>query len=132
MATSNETLKGAQAAIQAGDFTRGARLAAEILADNPGDAEALYMAAVAARYLNHFEAAHQHLQALHTVMPEYGRAWQEAGHLARAQGHADEAVTAYSRAVRFNPALDASWLALGELHEASGRAGDAGSARAHA
>ena len=111
----DEQLGLAQKALQAGDFARGLAVARQVLAGDPGDGEALYMAAVALRYLGQHDEAAQMLARLHAVMPEYGRAWQEAGHLARAQGNAASAIAAFQRATRFNPALDASWRALGEL-----------------
>ena len=65
------------------------------------------------------------LDRLHAASPEFGRAWQEAGHLARAQGNTDAAIAAYARAVKFNPALEASWRAQGELLKAAGRTAEA-------
>ena len=109
-----ETLAAAQQALQAGDFARGRDLAEQLTAD-ADDGEALYMAAVAARYLKDHAAARSHLAALHRVMPEYGRAWQEEGHLARAEGRGADAIAAYGRATRFNPSLEASWRALANL-----------------
>ena len=75
-----------QKALQAGQFEAGLAMARALLADTPDDGEALYMAAVAARYLKRYDEAAQHLAALHAAMPEYGRAWQEEGHLALASG----------------------------------------------
>ena len=51
MATREEQLKSAQSALQSGDFARGMELAETVLAESESDSEALYMAAVAARYL---------------------------------------------------------------------------------
>ncbi len=132
MEAREDMLKAAQAALQSGDFARGRQLAGDILADSPENAEALYMAAVAARYLKDFTEAADFLRKLHTVMPEYGRAWQEAGHLARAQERTEEAIGAYTRATRFNPALDASWRALAELLAQTNRMAEARSAQAQA
>ena len=84
MASREEQLGSAQKALQAGDFARGLQIVEALLQADPGDGEALYIAAVAARYLGRFEQADEHLARLHTAMPEYGRAWQETGHLARA------------------------------------------------
>ena len=121
----DQTLKDAQEALQANAFERGLALAEAILADVPNDAEALYIAAVANRYLARYQDAQDYLDRLHSQIPEYGRAWQEAGHLARATGDTEQAVDAYGRAVRFNPALAASWRAQAELLEAAGRMGEA-------
>jgi tetratricopeptide (TPR) repeat protein len=126
----DQTLAAAQKALQGGDFAGGLAQAESLLADTPDDTEARYMAAVAARYLKRYNAADAHLRGLHAAMPEYGRAWQEAGHLARARGKADEAVVAYARATRFNPALEASWRALAEIEAARGKTAEANAARA--
>ena len=125
----DQTLKDAQEALQANAFERGLALAEAILADVPNDAEALYIAAVANRYLARHQDAQDYLDRLHSQIPEYGRAWQEAGHLARATGDTEQAVDAYGRAARFNPALAASWRAQAELLEAAGRMGEATTAR---
>ena len=125
----DQTLKDAQEALQANAFERGLALAEAILADVPNDAEALYIAAVANRYLARHQDAQDYLDRLHSQIPEYGRAWQEAGHLARATGDTEQAIEAYGRAVRFNPALAASWRAQAELLEAAGRMGEATTAR---
>jgi len=128
MATREEQLAAAQKALQAGDFAGGLARAKAVLADAPDDGEALYMAAVAQRYLGLFDEADAVLAQLHAAMPEYGRAWQEAGHLAKAQGRTAEAIAAFTRATRFNPALEASWRALAELQ--SGPAAIAATAQA--
>ncbi|MEM6476597.1 MAG: sulfotransferase [Pseudomonadota bacterium] len=107
--TREETLKQAQQALQSGCFAEGLRHAETVLADAPEDGEALYMAAVAARYLKKPDAASSFLVRLHTAMPEYGRAWQEEGHLALTRGNNGAAFEAFARATRFNPALEASW-----------------------
>ena len=132
MAAREETLKAAQAALQAGDFARGRALAKELLALDGDDADALYMLAVAARFSKDFAGAETALGRLHAAMPEYGRAWQEAGHLARDRGEVSEAIAAYTRATRFNPALDASWRALADLLAQANRMAEARSAQAQA
>lgn len=109
MATREDQLKSAQEALQAGRFDTGLALAETVLADAPGDGEALYMAAVACRYLKRLDAAAGFLKRLHGAMPEYGRAWQEEGHLALARGDAAAALNGFAQATRFNPALAASW-----------------------
>jgi tetratricopeptide (TPR) repeat protein len=130
MSDREQELKDAKAALSAGDFGAGLAVAEAVLADYPDDTEALYMAAVAARYLKRYGTAQSHLARLHAAMPEYGRAWQEAGHLARAQGRGDEALAAYARATRFNPALEASWRAQAELLGVAGRQPEARAAQA--
>jgi tetratricopeptide (TPR) repeat protein len=123
--TREAQLRAAQGAMQAGRFAEGLALARALLDEDPGDAEALYLAAVAARYLGDFDAAEGWLARLHAASPEYGRAWQEAGHLALARSRDGEALAAFSRAVRFNPALEASWREQARLLAARGRKAEA-------
>ncbi len=132
MTDEDERAKAAKAALQAGDFAGGLTLAEGMLARDPADGEALYLAAVACRYLNRRDAARGFLARLHDAMPEYGRAWQEAGHLARADGQSDEALAAFARATRYNPALTASWRALEALRGARGEGAEAAAAGAQA
>ena len=51
MATREEQLKAAQTALQASEFAKGLALAENLLAERRSDPEALYLAAVASRYL---------------------------------------------------------------------------------
>ena len=132
MATRTETLTKGQKALQAGEPQAALDCAQAALDEDAVDGEALYLAAVAARYGGHHPQAADFLARLHQAMPEYGRAWQESGHLARAQGKPDAAIAAYGRAVRFNPALDASWRELARLYAAAGREGEARTAAAQA
>ncbi|WP_284126164.1 tetratricopeptide repeat-containing sulfotransferase family protein [Parerythrobacter aestuarii] len=130
MSEHDTLLRQAQQALQSGDFAKGEALAGQVLADTPDDSEALYMQAVALRFLKRFDDARITLQRLHGASPEYGRAWQEAGHLARDAGDTEAAIAAYGRAVQFNPALEASWAAQAQLLEAAGRSVEAQAARA--
>jgi tetratricopeptide (TPR) repeat protein len=125
MTTRETQLKSAQEAMQAGLFADGLARARALLDEVPEDGETLYLAAVAARYLKDFTAAEAYLDRLHAAMPEYGRAWQEAGHLALAQGQDGPALAAFQRATRFNPALAASWREQARLFAATGRNGEA-------
>lgn len=109
MAIRDEQLKTARDAMQAGRFDEGLALAEAMLAEDAREGEALYLAAVAARYLERFDDAARYLTRLHAALPEYGRAWQEEGHLALARGNASAALTHFAQATRFNPALEASW-----------------------
>ena len=84
---------------------------AAVLAAQPDNTEALYMAAVCHRYLGQFEPAAAKLERLKHLSPDFGRAHQEEGHLNRAQGREDTALLAYSRACQANPALEASYRA---------------------
>lgn len=127
-----EQLKQAQGYLQSGDFAAGLAAAQAMLAETPADTDALYIAAVAARYLKTFKQADDFLARLHVASPEYGRAWQEVGHLESAKGNAAGALSAFTRATQFNPALEASWHAQAKLLNAAGRPQEAANATAQA
>jgi tetratricopeptide (TPR) repeat protein len=122
--THADRLKQAQAAMRAGKFGDAAEIAAQILATEPDHMDGLYMAAVAARYLGRVDAARDHLQTLKQVAPDYGRAFQEEGHLFKSVGLNDQALNAYQSATRCNPALTASWQAQADLLQLTGRAAE--------
>lgn len=103
-----------------------------LLRDDPADEEALYIAAVAARYERKFDLARSYIRRLHRAAPEYGRGWQEAGHLARDIGDIETAIAAYRRACEFNPALEASWDHQADLLAQTGRHGEAQACAAQA
>ncbi|MEP1422199.1 MAG: sulfotransferase [Erythrobacter sp.] len=124
-----EQLQSAQKSLQAGEFEAGLAGAKGLLSENPSDGEALYMAAVACRYLKRFDEASSHLNALHSAMPEYGRAWQEQGHLSLARDDNRGALAAFTRATRFNPALEASWRELSRLEADAGRVAESNAAK---
>ncbi|MGY6550900.1 MAG: tetratricopeptide repeat-containing sulfotransferase family protein [Erythrobacter sp.] len=125
-----ELLKSAQDALQAGRFDAALAAAHAVLEQHGEHGEALYLAAVAARYARRFDEAAALIARLHRAMPEYGRAWQEQGHLALAAGDGAAALGAYARATRFNPALEASWREQARLLAAAGRADEARAAAA--
>ncbi|MEL6528760.1 MAG: sulfotransferase [Pseudomonadota bacterium] len=130
MSLRTDTLKAAQQALQAGRFAHGLAQADTLLGEDPADGEALYMAAVACRYLKRFDNASAYLVRLHAAMPEYGRAWQEEGHLALARGDANAAFSAFVQATRFNSALEASWREQARLATELGRSDEAAAAQA--
>ena len=116
-----DRIKQAQSEMQAGRFQAAAVIVQAMLALDPADQDALYIAAVAARYLGQYETAGDHLRALKQVAPEYGRAFQEEGHLLQAMGELTRALTAYQTATRYNPALVASWQAQADVLKANGQ-----------
>ena len=126
------SLREAQKAMQSGNFAAAAAIAGAILAERPEHKDALYMAAVSARYEGRHEDAAQHLSALKYVSPDFGRAYQEEGHLKRKLGDIAGAISAFERATRYNPSLVASWTALAELYGQSGNTTAAVNARAQA
>lgn len=104
-----EDLSSVQEKIVAKRFDEALRSLDLILEKAPENADALYMSAVCHRYQGNSETALGVLNRLKGLQPEHGRAHQEEGHNYRDLGRADDALLAYSRACRFNPALEASW-----------------------
>ncbi|WP_226636598.1 tetratricopeptide repeat-containing sulfotransferase family protein [Novosphingobium profundi] len=125
-------LKEAREAMQRGQFAPALGVLAPLLDAEEPSTEGLYMAAVACRYLKRFADAESYLSALSAAQPEYGRAWQEAGHLARDKGDVPGALRAYARATRYNPVLDASWRAQADLLARTGHHAEAAQARTQA
>lgn len=125
-----DQLKRAQAALQAGRFAEAADLASTILASDREDQDGLYLAAVAARYLDQLDRARDFLDALKQAAPDYGRAFQEEGHLLRRLSDEVGALNAFQSATRCNPALTASWQAQADLLTAMGRSAEAAQAMA--
>ena len=127
-----ENLKQAQLQIRAGQFADALDGLANVLQADPDHLEALYMSAVAARYLKKFDTALAFITRLKAVNPEFGRAYQEEGHLARDQGLQTQALSAYTRACQYNPALEASWTAQAKILISLGQPQPGAIAQAHA
>jgi tetratricopeptide (TPR) repeat protein len=104
-----DVLAAAQQNIVAKRFDEALRDLEPLLEAEPGNADALYMCAVCYRYKGEYAVALEQLERLKDVQPEHGRAHQEEGHTCRDLGRPDDALRAYARACRFNPALEASW-----------------------
>ncbi len=132
MTEPDAALKTAQIQMQSGNFAAAREIAQAILANEPTHKNALYVAAVCARYEGHHDDATARLAELMTIAPDYGRAHQEEGHLKYKLGDMGGALRAYERATRFNPALIASWSRQAELHAATGNTHTAAHARAQA
>ncbi|ARN76278.1 hypothetical protein BST96_02880 [Oceanicoccus sagamiensis] len=96
----------------------------------PKDIDALYMAAVCYRYQKHYEQAAATLSQLIQLAPDHGRAHQEQGHLLMARQQPEQAVQAFVRACKNNPALIASWQAQVDLFTALGKPQAASQAQA--
>ncbi len=102
-------LKSIQGKVVAKRFDEALAELDTLLQSDPEEPEALYMSAVCRRYKRDFEPALRLIERLKAVAPEHGRAHQEEGHAYRDMGRPDEALRAYARACRYNPALEASW-----------------------
>ena len=89
--------------MKSGDFKGAAQDLDGLLAEKPKLIDALYMRAACDRYLSNYEGALKYLNDLKNIKPDYGRAYQEEGHVYRAIGRSDQALIAYQRACSFNP-----------------------------
>ncbi|MEO1967724.1 MAG: sulfotransferase [Sphingomonadaceae bacterium] len=127
-----DQLDRAKQQLQVGDHAGALATARAVVVAQRDNVDALYIAAVAARFAHDFPAAHDLHLKLREVAPEFGRGWQEAGHLARDEGRAEDAVRLYARAVQLNPALAASWAAQAQLLEVLGRRAEGHAARQQA
>jgi len=118
--------------IQRGEFAPALAAAEALLAEAPGNRDALYMSAVCLRYLKRVPEALSVLARLEQLHPQFPRLFQERGHCFVAQRSAPEAIAAFAHALRLNPMLPASWKALQALYRLTGRPLDADRAAAEA
>lgn len=107
-----QILLDAQELMQSGQFAEANTLATSILEDSPDSQDALYLVAVCARYERKYNQASKTLRKLRLAAPDYGRAFQEEGHLNLALNKNTDALKAFRQATRLNPTLSASWKAI--------------------
>ena len=117
----DEQTAQARAALQAGDFAQASDICANVLEQARDHKDALYMLAVAHRYLKQYDRALLVIGRLLAVDASFGRGFQERGHCLRDMGDLRGATTAYQNAVTHNGALIASWQMLATLHRDAGR-----------
>lgn len=113
------SVRDAQKAMMAGRLDEAAETLSTILAETPGQTDALYAAAVCARYRKNYADAEIFLERLFQEVPEFGRAYQELGYLKRETGELAAALHAFQLATRYNPSLFTSWQAQADLLGAS-------------
>ncbi len=116
----------------AGDFEAALTTLAPVLDAEPDQADALYMKAASLRYLKRLDEALSTLQRLKAASPEFGRAWQEEGHVHRDRGDAARALSAYQAATQVNLALPAAWHNQSIILQQLGRHSQAAFAQARA
>lgn len=116
--------------MQSGAFDAALARLQPVLEHSPEHKDALYMAAVCARYRSDPTAAHTYLERLKHVAPDFGRAFQEDGHLALSANKSVRALRAFTLATQYNPTLTASWAAQAKLLRAMGREVEAARAEA--
>ena len=130
-----DRLAEARKLISAARFTEAESLLQDLLVsgiERQQEIEARYALAVSRRYRKDYSGAARALDELLTIAPRHSRAHQERGHTLLAENRPEEAAGAYAKAVEGNPGLLASWKALANLHERSGRAERARVAKAQA
>lgn len=126
----DEILSAARQDMKTSAFTPALDRLQSILKDVPDQQDALYMAAVCARYQNDALAARTYIDRLKQAAPEYGRAFQEEGHLSLSLNQVDQALHAFEMATRYNPSLLASWTAQFKILQSEDRAGEAAQTQA--
>lgn len=107
--TSKTALADLQSTIAAGNFAAALEGIDTLLAQDPNNSDALYMAAVCYRYTQRFTQAQEALDSLKAVPHDRGRCYQEQGHLHVAMDKLQPALAAFANACQLNPALLASW-----------------------
>ncbi len=103
--------------LQGGKLEEAIELTEAELLDNPANTGALYIQAVAQRYLGQPKQALETLEKLKIIQPRYARAYQEEGHNLKQLGDLERAAISYQTAVNFNHALLASWRELAGIHK---------------
>jgi len=112
-----------------GDFVSAEKTAKSLLSQQPDNIDGTYMLAVSQRHQKKYQAAQKTLDALRALTPEFGRAFQEQGHLFRDQGQASDALQAYRMATQFNPALEASFRGQIQILNSQNRKAEAAQAQ---
>ncbi|MEO9633257.1 MAG: sulfotransferase [Parasphingorhabdus sp.] len=116
----DEQLKLARTQMYEGRFQDALDRAKSALQTDPQHIDALYMKAVCERYCGHNDEALASVETLKSLSPDFGRAYQEEGHILKSIGDLESAIAAYRRACLCNPVLQASWKAQAEILEGWG------------
>lgn len=127
----NDKIKQLKQLMQAGQIDTANQLCQSLLPAHPRHTELMYMSAVCARYSKQLPQALELCQQLQLLAPEFGRAYQEQGHILLAMDEPKLALQAYRQAVKLNPALTASWQRLAQLADNAGLQGEVIHAVAH-
>ncbi|WP_338401480.1 sulfotransferase [Neptunicella marina] len=117
-----------QQLIQQAKFSQAIEQATTLLqqADNTQrQADILYLLTVAERYANHAENSLQCVEQLLALNAVHARGWQEKGYIYLKLQQPDNAAYAFEQAVKYNPALIASWKLLVELYRHQNKTADA-------
>ncbi len=128
----SDIIRTAQSQLYNSQFDAALTTLSGILDKAPEHLDALYMSTVCQRYAKRSEAAFHIIEKLKNLSPEFGRNFQEEGHLYRELGQTENALRAFAQACLLNPALIASWRAQSDLLNEGGRKEEAAQASAQA
>ncbi len=120
-----------RASLGRGRYAEVLGVADAYLGEHVGHRDLLYLVAVAQRMLQRIPEALGTLATLQSFHPRYSRLFQERGHCHVALRDAPKAIEAFEWAIRYNPALPASWQALERLYRIAGRPQDSANAASH-
>jgi tetratricopeptide (TPR) repeat protein len=109
-------------------FPEALAAAQALLAQAPGERDALLCAAIAQRFLGRIPAALATLATLEEQHPRFSRLYEERGRCFVEQRQAQPAIEAFVKAVNLNHALPGSWGMLEGLYRMRGDAGNAATA----
>jgi tetratricopeptide (TPR) repeat protein len=112
-------------------FAAALEAADSLLLAVPENRDVLYLRAFSQRMLGDIPAALATLTTLEGLHPRFSRLFQERGQCYVALKHAPEAIDAFLRGVRINPALPASWSMLEGLFRMTRQTDNAAEAAAH-
>lgn len=116
----NSSIDNVKQALQAGNSELAISLAHQQLArqvEAPVIDELYYLLTVAQRLQGQLTEALASVLILIQRQPDYARAYQEKAYIHLAQQHNNEAISAFLKATRLNPALLSSWSKLQLLYQ---------------
>ena len=125
------TLPVLRASLGRGRYAEVLQVAEALLGEHRGHRELLYLIAAAQRMLQRIPEALGTLASLQSFHPRYSRLFQERGHCYVMLRDAPKAIEAFEWAIRYNPALPASWQALERLYRVAGRPEESANAASH-
>ena len=83
----NDSIKQIKQQMQAGQIKAANELCQQLLPLHPKHTELVYMSAVCARYSQQLSRALELCQQLQSLAPDFGRAFQEQGHISVSYTH---------------------------------------------
>ena len=109
-------------------FSEALAAAQALLAESPGQRDALLATAIAQRFLGRLPQALETLATLEQQHPRFSRLYEERGRCYVAQRQAAPAIEAFLKAVHLNHALPGAWGMLEGLYRMQGEAKEAATA----